>query len=374
MTERERMMAVLSFNRPDRIPLDPGHGRKSTRERWIREGLPEAVTDIPEFAYRQAGGTLPWPKGGPGFRVDERMMPHFEEKVVERKAESQVVQDWKGNLCEIGNEFTVEYLRHAIDFVTRRWIKCPVESRADWTEMKRRYAPDAPGRLPEDAATLGKELAGREHFVEIHLSGPYWQLREWCGFEGLSMMFYDDPKLVREMLEFWRDYVLRLLERAFAHCVPDAVHISEDMAFKGFAMLSPTMVREFLLPVWIAWGEAIRRAGVPVYAIDSDGFVGELIPLWIEAGMSVCDPMEVAAGNDLAALRRQFGRAMAFRGGIDKRAIAKGGRWIEAEMARLQPVIDDGGYLPGCDHGVPSDVSWPDYVRYTGLLAKATGW
>jgi hypothetical protein len=40
----------------------------------------------------------------------------------------------------------------------------------------------------------------------------------------------------------------------------------------------------------------------------------------------------------------------------------------------LRPVIDDGGYVPGCDHGVPSDVSWPNYVHYTGLLAKATGW
>jgi hypothetical protein len=41
------------------------------------------------------------------------------------------VRDWKGNVCEIGKEFTIEYLRNAIDFVTRRWIKCPVETRAD---------------------------------------------------------------------------------------------------------------------------------------------------------------------------------------------------------------------------------------------------
>ena len=28
----------------------------------------------------------------------------------------------------------------------------------------------------------------------------------------------------------------------------------------------------------------------------------------------------------------------------------------------------------GSDHGVPSDVSWPNFVQYTKLLAKATGW
>jgi hypothetical protein len=48
------------------------------------------------------------------------MIPEFEEKVIERKERSQIVQDWKGNICEISNEFDIRYLRNAIDFVTRR--------------------------------------------------------------------------------------------------------------------------------------------------------------------------------------------------------------------------------------------------------------
>jgi uroporphyrinogen decarboxylase len=84
--------------------------------------------------------------------------------------------------------------------------------------------------------------------------------------------------------------------------------------------------------------------------------------------------MEAAAGNDLPALRRRFGRAIAYKGGVDKRAMARGGRAIEDEISRLEPVIRDGGYIPSCDHGVPPDVSWPDFVRCTELLARATGW
>jgi uroporphyrinogen-III decarboxylase len=108
--------------------------------------------------------------------------------------------------------------------------------------------------------------------------------------------------------------------------------------------------------------------------VDSDGHVGELLPIWIEAGINVCDPMEVAAGNDLVQYRRRYGKNMAFNGGVDKRLIAKGGRAIEGEIERLMPVIRSGGYIPGCDHGVPPDVSWPNFVYYTKLLAKATGW
>jgi uroporphyrinogen decarboxylase len=375
MNERKRYLKTLLFEKPDRIPLSPGNGRESTRANWLKTGLPEReVQRYNEYAYRQAGGKLPWPAGGPGFPVHERMIPQFEEKTIEEKENSRIVQDWKGNICEIGKEFNAEYLRNAIDFVTRRWIKCPVENRKDWGDMKRRYNADDQARLPADAAELGEKLTEREWPVEIGVSGPFWQLREWVGFEGLCMLFYDDPGLVGDMISFWEEYIARLLERTFKYFIPDSVHISEDMAYKCFSMISPAMTRKFILPTWKRWGEITRAAGVPIYAIDSDGFIGELIPLWIEAGINVCDPIEVAAGNDINAFRKQFGKNMAYRGGVDKRAMAKGGHIIEQEIERLRPVIEDGGYIPSCDHGVPPDVSWPDYVHYVRCLAKATGW
>jgi uroporphyrinogen decarboxylase len=54
--------------------------------------------------------------------------------------------------------------------------------------------------------------------------------------------------------------------------------------------------------------------------------------------------------------------------------MARGGRAIRAELKRLSPVVRDGGYIPSCDHGVPSDVSWRNFVDYSRLLAKMTGW
>lgn len=374
MDPRQRTLFTLRFGTPDRVPLTPGHGRESTLRVWRSQGLPSDAKNYNEYAYRLAGGTLAWPAGSASFPVDERMVPQFEERVLEERAESRVVQDWKGNVCEIGKDYTVEYLRNPIDFVTRRWIRCPVETRADWDAMRQRYDPDESSRFGQDPVARGASLRGRETYLAVHFPGPFWQLREWVGFESLCMMFYDDPGLLRDMLAFWSDYIARLLQRTFQYVIPDEIHLSEDMAYKGFSMISPVMAREFLLPVWQRWGELVRGAGVPIYAMDSDGFIGELIALWIEAGINACDPIEVAAGNDLPALRREFGRDMAYRGGVDKRAMAKGGAVVEAEIDRLRPVIDDGGYIPSCDHGVPADVSWPAYCHYVKLLARATGW
>lgn len=377
MNPRERYLETLLFGKPDRIPFTPGGGRESTRKRWHRDGLPaeiERMGDITAYAYKLAGGREPLDQGGEGFGVNERLIPQFEEKVLEIRENSQIVQDWKGNVCEIGREFDLRYLREAIDFVTRKWIRCPVETRDDWEALKARYNPDDPSRLPADAVERGRRLEARTWPIEMHFSGPFWIMREWMGFEGLCTAFYDNPDMVRDMVRFWTDYVSRLMERAFRHVRPDCFHISEDMAYKSFSMISPAMVREYLLPCYCQWGEIVRAHAIPLYGVDSDGFTGELIPIWIEAGVNSHDPIEVAAGNDIVEFRRRYGRQMAYRGGVDKRAMAKGGAVLKAELNRVAPVIRSGGYVPGCDHGIPSDVSWPNFVDYVGQLARLTGW
>ena len=128
------------------------------------------------------------------------------------------------------------------------------------------------------------------------------------------------------------------------------------------------------MPNWKAWNDNIRKANVPLFSVDSDGFIGELIPLWIESGINSCDPIEVAAHCDINEFRKQFGHSMAYRGGVDKRCIAKGGQALRDELKRIEPVVRDGGFIPGCDHGVPHDVSWENYVDYCRQLAQMTGW
>jgi uroporphyrinogen decarboxylase len=240
--------------------------------------------------------------------------------------------------------------------------------------MMRRYNADDPVRFAPDFAETVARLKNRTEPLTFGFSGAFWQLREWLGFENLCMLFHDDPAWVGEMIAFWDDFMCRILKKLFQHIVPDVVLVSEDMAYKSFSMISPAMTREFIFPSWKRWGEIVHAAGVPVYDIDSDGFIGELIPLWIEANFQACNPIEVAAGNDIVDFRKRFGRNMAYHGGVDKRAMAKGGRVIEEEIRRIAPVIRDGGFIPSCDHGIPSDVSWPNFVHYVKLLAKETGW
>jgi len=373
MTPRRRYIETLTFGTPDRIPFAPGGPRESTLKAWRTQGLPDGAAW--HDCLLDTLGIEPQPTQKPiRLGIDFRMIPQFEEKVLEHSGGHYVVQDWKGNVCEISDAFDVSYLRHAKDFCTRRWIRCPVESRDDWERMKQRYAIDAPGRVPDDFERRCRAAADRDYVLSIGFPGPFWQMREWCGFERLCTFMIDEPRLVADMAAFWTEFVAALLERIVARAVPDAVHISEDMAYKAKAMISPAMAREFCMPSWRRWSGLLREAGCPLIDMDSDGYVGELVPLWIESGINVCDPIEVAAGNDLNEFRSRHGRDMAYRQGVDKRAMAKGGDVIRAELKRIEPVVADGGYIPGCDHGVPPDISWPNFLDYCRLLAQMTGW
>ena len=373
MNPRERYIETLTFGTPDRVPFSPGGPRESTIRAWRTQGLPQ---DAHWHAYllEQLGIEPEKTRPHVHLGVDFRLIPQFEEKVLEHRNGHYIVQDWKGNVCEISDQYDLTYLRQAKDFVRRRWIKCPGETREDWEKSKARYDIDAPSRFPDDFDERCAKAGDRDYVLGIGFHGPFWQMREWCGFEGLCMMMIDDPELVAEMAAFWTEFVSTLLGRVIEHVTPDCFHMSEDMAYKEKSMISPAMAREFLQASYDRWVKQLTDAGCPVVDMDSDGHIGELIPIWIESGINVCDPIEVAAGNDINEFRREFGHRMAYRGGVDKRAMAKGGRVIRDELKRIEPVLKDGGYVPSCDHGVPADVSWGAFLDYARLLAEMTGW
>ena len=298
MTPRERYRQTLLFGNPDKVPLQPGGPRESTLAAWRQQGLPEGVDYYsyllerlnlePESADKHVE---------PG--VSFKMIPTFEEEILEHRDGHYIVRDWMGAITEISDQYDYTYIRSARDFVTRKWHKFPVETRDDWEQMKARYHPKSLQRYPPDFEERCHALRNRDYVVGIQVNGPFWQLREWLGMENLCMMMLDDPEFIQEMIEFWINFVSLTLAPILERVELDRVGISEDMAYKGHSMISPQMTHYFLQPAYKRWTQQIKASGCPLVDMDSDGFIGELIPIWIESGINVCDPIEVAAGNDI---------------------------------------------------------------------------
>ena len=375
MNERERYLETILFGKPDKVPFSPGGPRESTRAMWHKQGLPEgknffeALLEILEIH--------PEPGKSPrvGLPLSFQMMPKFEEKVLEHKDGHYIVQDYMGVITEISDQYDFTYIRRAKDFVTRKWHRFPVQTREDWDKMKPRFNAQDEERFPESFTNLCREIRHSPKAIVLSVNGPFWKIREWVGMENLCIMMVDDPDFVLEMAEFWRTFTTEVLERVLQQVRVDNLWFGEDMAYKAHSMISPAMARRFLQPCYTSWNELRKAHAVPIYDVDSDGYVEELIPVWIESGVNCCDPVEVAAGNDIIALRERFGRKMAYKDGIDKRAIAAGGETMRDEVMRVvPPLLESGGFIPGCDHGVPPDISWPNFIEYARLLAQLTGW
>ena len=374
MNDRQRFRATLTFGRPDRLYLEPGRPRESTLRAWHQQGLPEGAD---YYAHLMQTLSLPHdPAPRLDLSVSFKMMPTFDEQVLEHRDGHYIVQDWMGAITEFSDEFDFTYLRQAKDFVTRKWHSFPVVDRYDWEKkIEWRYDPHQPGRFPADFAQRCHALRERDYPLSLVINGPFWQLREWCGFEHLCLLLVEQPDFVQEMVDFWTAFVLETLQPIVSQVELDYFEIAEDMAYKAHSMISPAMVRQFLLPTWQSWTDVVKASGCPVVCVDSDGYVAQLIPLWIAAGINCTRPMEVAAHNDIVAYRRQYGKQMAYRQGIDKRCLAAGGQALHVEVMRVvPPLLEQGGFLAGCDHGVPPDITWPSFIEFTRLLAQAGGW
>lgn len=90
--------------------------------------------------------------------------------------------------------------------------------------------------------------------------------------------------------------------------------VNEDTTYKGSSMISPEMVRKFLLPHYLRLNDLLRTNRVKVIMVDSEGYCEELIPIWLEAGFDEFTPVEIAAGNDPVAIPKQYPKQVAMMG------------------------------------------------------------
>ncbi len=81
------------------------------------------------------------------------------------------------------------------------------------------------------------------------------------------------------MIDFWANFVSEMMVSILARAKIDCVVISEDMTHKTRSMISSKMVRELLLPVYQRWVSEIEKGSCPIISLDSDGYIGELIPI-----------------------------------------------------------------------------------------------
>lgn len=362
MTSRERFHACMNYQPVDHVPNHEVGVWVQTKERWRAEGL--AVDD---FHWDWFTGEAHWGMDPREF-IDVRfdMVPPYEEKVLSREGETEVIQRPNGVVSRALVTGAVGGMRASMD----EYLRFPVETPADFAELKKRFRPSSPSRYPaywDQFQSAAWQQRGHVLVLGKNCStlGFYWRARDWMGTENLSYAWYDQPELMHEMMEFVADFTIEtarpVLERGVK---PDYIFLNEDMSMKNGPLLSPETYRTFILPHMKRLVAFFKSAGVPWVVVDTDGNCELLIPLLLEAGVDAIWPLERAADMDPVAVRKKFGRSMRLWGGVDKRELAKDPAAIDVHLRTLQPLVADGGFIPTVDHLVPPDVSWANFEHY----------
>ncbi len=356
MNERERFRAIASGDLTGEafLPYNLNHAwfMDETVERWSEQGMPPDASPREFFGLDRIEffGAAPYAP-----------LPPFEERMLSEDEETKVVVDAIG--------LTKRVFKANENSKMPQWLDFPIKSRSDFRAFAERLDPGTPARFGERWERLVAEWSGRDYPLGV-ASGSFYghTLQRWVGTENLCMLFYDDPSLVHEMMEHLEWFFLALVKRAVAEVDFDFASFGEDIAFKGRSFLSPEMFREFIQPRYVSICNLLRENGIDTIFVDSDGYIDELVPLWMEVGVNGFSPLEVAAGTDAEVLKRRYGSDIVLAGNIDKRSVAAGGEALERETDKAKRLCDAGRYFPAVDHSVPPDVSLASFSRLVNGL------
>jgi len=334
-------------------------------EQWKLEGMPDIKEGSPEaqalFHYDDAGTYGLWNLGW----CEPQYEPEFEVKIIEDRGDTEVEQDRAGRevLYFKGrrNGFMPEYIGHPVkDMET--WM-----ANAEWRldpKDSRRY------ETLDQRITAARAAAARGEMITQHLAGSFMFLRAMLGPVELLYTFYDQPELIETLMHRWLDLADAVIAAHQKYVTLDEIFFAEDNCYNNGPLISPDMTRNMLLPYYKELLRRVRERQIDksrhlYLQIDTDGNVRSLIPFYIEEiGMDAMSPFEVASGCDVVEIGRQYPN-LCMRGGIDKRVLAAGPNAIDAMVERIFPAMRKrGGYIPCCDHGVPPEVSYANYLHY----------
>ncbi len=138
----------------------------------------------------------------------------------------------------------------------------------------------------------------------------------------------------------------------------NAVLIGNDMGSQRGLILSPQMVREFVLPGAKKLTEQAHQYGVKVI-YHSCGSIADIIPDLIEIGVDAIHPIQAAAANmDAASLKARFSGQVSFCGGVDTQELLPHGtpEQVRAKVRELRELFPTGLILSPSHEAILPDI------------------
>jgi len=249
------------------------------------------------------------------------------------------------------------------------------ESRLDPADNLQEFGPISPADLEwMEAETRRREADGRAIVLAIAGTAfgdisnvPAPMLRRPRGIRDVEEWYVSiltRPRYLRAVFERQCEIALANLaavQKRTESRVTAIYLTGTDFGAQRGAFVSPAVYRELFLPFHRALTDWVHRNTGWKCFIHSCGSVVELIPLFLEAGFDILNPVQVsAAGMDPVALKERFGDRLCFwGGGVDTQSTLPFGTPGEVERQvseRIHLFGKGGGYVFNPIHNVQAGV------------------
>ncbi len=384
MNHRERVLAALRHQEPDRVPIDLGGTGDSTimavayQDFRRHLGLAPSTTRVADVAQQTA---VVEEDVRQALGIDLR--PVFYEPrewrvgVLGDGSPAELPAKFRPQLQEDGSRVTFNAEGHVTMKMPKRGfyfdpVYAPLADATSVKDIEQHMDDivnyDRPGHLDKSYEQMAEEAkALREDtdyalvgFFGGHLLQAGQVLRGW---ETFLMDLLVNKKLAHALLEKLLEANLKHFEHYAATVGQyiDVLHLEEDLGMQDRPLMRPSVFREMLKPYMMKLCHFARSRCDAFILLHTDGAVAPFIPDFIEMGVDAVNPVQVsAAGMDPIRLKKEFGRDMAFWGaGCDSQAVLPFGtpqQVVDEVKRRIDELAPGGGFVFAPVHNVQAEV------------------
>jgi uroporphyrinogen decarboxylase len=348
MSSKERVLAAIARERPDRVPIDYTAVQETTDRMKRYFGVD---------TYEQLMQAL---------RVDFRIVePRFlGAEVYDATEEGYYVDMWG-----IAHR---EHITGAVKF--HEFVKKPLEHVETVKEIL-----DYPWPTADliDVSMTKKQAESYSDYAVV--SGPWTpllcQLFFMCGMEQTLINMAERPELVRaamdKIVQFYADSAVKIFEAGKGKI--DIFYTGDDFASQRSLMVSREMFCEFFKPGFKKLFDLAKDYRLKVM-MHSCGAITQIIPDFVEIGADIIDPVQVTAdGMDIGYLKETYGDRVSFHGAIDQQHFLRfsSPEEVRREVRRTFEILGKGGgYLLCSSHDMLSNIPTGNIVAMYDEAAK----
>lgn len=367
MNNRERTMAILNYQNYDRLPVVHFAFWFETVEKWLKEGhiTAEEASDHNKVAW----------KLGFDFDYFTVVMPHTGMNLLFPPFEHKVVEVLPDGGRKVLDGFGVIHLQKDDATGIPMEFDHTLKDRASWEEHFLPRLVFSEERMNKPLLEELKDDSKRDQPVGLFCGSLIGEIRDAFGVVSLSYVTADDPDLLGEIINTWADLYLKCTEYALQSGAKfDFGHFWEDICYKSGPLVSPVLFKKKIAPHYKRFASLLESYGINIVSLDCDGKIDALIPHWLDNGVNTMFPIEVGTWEaNIAPWREKYGRQIRGVGGMDKKVFAYDYAAIDAEVERLRPLVELGGFIPCPDHRIAPDAKWENVQYYCERMRQVFG-